>query len=153
MSIQGQFNQALGAIGTAAAVAKVSGELKENNELKKQEVASDLQGKEIDLVGALAQDTEAEAYSKQVLAGNEEKLANLEAAGTVTRDEKGRFIKQEARESAFNKAKEEMGYTINMNRESLKALQGQIAGKQKQLADVRARMLKMNVQSLLGGNE
>lgn len=153
MGIQSSFNQALGALGTAAAVAQMSGELKESNALKKEEVASGLQEKEVDLVGALAQDTEAEAHSKQVLAGNEQKLADLEAAGTVTRDEKGRFIKKEAREDAFNKAKEEMGYTINMNRESLNALQGQIAGKQKQLADVRARMQKMNVQSLLGGNK
>lgn len=151
MSIQGQFNQALGSLAAVKAATSINKNLEESNELKKKEVASGLQEKEVNLYGDIAQDTEAEAHSKDVLAENEKKLADLEAAGTVTRDERGRFLKKEAREEAFNKAKEQMGYTIEMNKRSLESLQGQLAGRQKQLADVRKRMAEMNVESLLGG--
>lgn len=151
MSIQGQFNQALGSLAAVKAATSINKNLEESNELKKKEVAAGLQEKEVNLYGDIAQDTEAEAHSKNVLAENEKKLEDLEAAGTVTRDERGRFLKKEAREEAFNKAKEQMGYTIEMNKKSLESLQGQLIGKQKQLADIRARMKEMNVESLLGG--
>ena len=156
MGIQSSFNQALGALGTVAAVtevAKMSGELKESNALKKQEVASDLQEKEIDLYGGIAQEESGKFNSAQELAKSEKQLADLEAAGTVTRDEKGRFLKKEDREEAFERKKEEIGFSIEKNKKSLEHAKAQILGKTKQLADVRKRMAEMQVESLLGGNE
>lgn len=153
MGFQSSINQALGAAGTAANLMSISKELEEGNVLKKQEVASGLQEKEVDLVGDLAKEESGKFNSEQELAENGKKLADLEAAGTITRDEKGRFLKKEAREEAFNKAKEKIGFSIDMNIKSLEHAKAQIAGKQKQLADVRKRMVEMNVESLLGGNK
>ena len=153
MGFQDKINQALGAAGTAANLMSISKELEAGNELKKQEVASGLQEKEVDLVGGLAQEESGKFNSEQELAKSEKQLADLEAAGTVTRDEKGRFLKKEDREEAFERKKEEIGFSIEMNKKSLEHAKAQILGKTKQLADIRKRMAEMKVESLLGGNE
>lgn len=153
MGFQSSINQALGAAGTAANLMSISNELKESNVLKKQEVASGLQNDEAELVGKIAQDEQGIENSKQELKKSKQELKDLEAAGTITRDERGRYLKKEAREEAFNEKKKELGYNVKTGRQALKSLKGQLEGKKLQLANIQARMKEMNVESLLGGNE
>ena len=128
MGIQNSINSLLGTAATIAEVANISKGIKAGNALKEAEVTTDLQGKEVDLYGAIAQDEEGVNYSKQ----------ELSKALQMTPEER-----------------EAKGFDIPFRVKSLRALEGQLAGKRLQLADIRARMKRMNVQSLLpqGGNE
>ena len=128
MGIQNSINSLLGTAATIAEVANISKGIKAGNALKEEEITSNLQGKEVDLYGAIAQDEEGVRYSEKEIA---------------------------KAEKMTSKKREAMGFDLDFRKKSLEALKGQLAGKQIQLADIRARMKRMNVQSLLpkGGNE
>lgn len=128
MGIQNSINSLLGTAATIAEVANISKGIKAGNALNAEAAITNLQGKEVDLYGAIAQDEEAVKYSRQELS-------------------KGLQMTPEQREAK--------GFDIPTRVKALRALQGQLAGKKLQLADIQARMQQMNVKSLLpeGGNE
>lgn len=128
MGIQNSINSLLGTAATIAEVANISKGVKAGNALNAEEAASNLQGKELDLYGAIARDEEGVKYSKR----------ELSEALQMT-----------------PKQRQKIGFDIPTRAKALQALQGQLAGKKLQLADIRARMKQMNVQSLLskGDNE
>lgn len=128
MGIQNSINSLLGTAATIAEVANISKGIKAGNALKKAELNSDLQNKEVDLYGGIAQDEEGVNYSKREMTEALQKTPEQRAAA---------------------------GFDIPTKVKALRALEGQLAGKRAQLADIRARMKHMNVQSLLpeGGNE
>lgn len=128
MGIQNSINSLLGTAATIAEVANISKGIKAGNALNAEAATTNLQGKEVDLYGAIAQDEEAVKYSRQELS-------------------KGLQMNPEQREAA--------GFDIPTRVKALRALEGQLKGKKLQLNDIRARMQRMNVKSLLpeGGNE
>lgn len=128
MGIQNSINSLLGTAATIAEVANISKGIKAGNALKAEEATANLQGKEVDLYGEIAQSEEAENTSKRELS---------EALQMTPEQRKA------------------IGFDIPTRVKSLRALQGQLAGKRLQLNDIRARMKQMNAQSLLpkGGNE
>ena len=128
MGIQNSINSLLGTAATIAEVANISKGIKAGNALKAEEATANLQGKEVDLYGGIAQDEEAVQYSRR----------KLSEALQMTPEQR-----------------QNTGFDIPSRVKSLRTLQGQLAGKKLQLADIRARMKRMNVQSLLpkGGNE
>lgn len=142
MGIQNSINSLLGTAATIAEVANISKEVKAGNALTMQNVASDLQQKELDLHGALLQD-------KTGIKGTNEEIKNLKQ-GLKDIKASGEPLTPERHEQLNS-----IGFNLKINREALRNLKGQIAGKQIQLNAIRARMKQMNVKSLLpeGGNE
>lgn len=128
MGIQNSINSLLGTAATIAEVANISKGIKAGNALKAEEATANLQGKEIDLYGGIAQDEEAVNFSKREIAEAIQKTP-------------------EQREAE--------GFDIPTRVKALRTLEGQLKGKKLQLNDIRARMQRMNVKSLLpkGGNE
>lgn len=128
MGIQNSINSLLGTAATIAEVANISKGIKAGNAINAEAATANLQGKEVDLYGGIAQDEEAVKHNRQ----------EISEALQMT---------HEQREAA--------GFDLPTRVKALKALQGQLAGKKLQLADIRARMKQMNVKSLLpeGGNE
>lgn len=136
MGIQNSINSLLGTAATIAEVANISKGIKAGNAINAKEATRALQGKEVDLYGAIAQDEEAVSYGGAELERWEKKTPGERAAA---------------------------GFDLDSRKKSFEALQGQLAGKKAQLTDIRARMQRMNVPSFLpkpetkpepkGGNE
>lgn len=149
MGIQNSINGLLGTAATIAEVANISKEVKAGNALTMQNVASDLQQKELDVHGALLQDKLGVKNTKEEIRILKQGLKDIHKSmesGEPLTPEKHEQLKRETKDIGFN---------LIIGKESLKNLEGQIAGKRAQLNDIRARMKRMNVQSLLpeGGNE
>ena len=150
MGIQNSINSLLGTAATIAEVANISKGIKAGNALKAEEISSNLQGKELDVHGAIIQDKTGIQNNKDDIADLYKQLEGIEEEKSTRR---GRWSPDELYD--FKRRKESIGFNIQMREESIKNLQGQLAGKKLQLAGIRARMKQMNVQSLLpeGGNE
>ena len=150
MGIQNSINSLLGTAATIAEVANISKGIKAGNALKAEDISSNLQGKELDVHGAMIQDSTG-------IQNNKDEIADLYRQLDDVRLAKDSFQSWDRPENLKELLRKEhsIGFNIQMREESIKNLQGQLAGKQAQLADIRARMKRMNVQSLLpkGGNE
>ena len=142
MGIQNSINGLLGTAATIAEVANISKEVKAGNALTMQNVASDLQQKELDVHGALLQDRTGVKNTKEEIKNLKQGLKDIKASGEPLTPERHEQLKS-------------IGFNIRMGKEAMRNLEGQIAGKRAQLNDIRARMKQMNVKSLLpeGGNE
>ena len=149
MGIQNSINSLLGTAATIAEVANISKGIKVSNALKAEEINSTLQGKELDVHGAILQD-------KTGIHNTENKIDDLNKELEDLKSEKARLLWSTPDDEAnFKKREEQIGFNIEFQREAMRNLEGQLKGKRIQLNDIRARMKRMNVQSLLpeGGNE
>lgn len=148
MGIQNSINSLLGTAATIAEVANISKGIKAGNALKAEEITSNLQGKELDVHGAMIQDSTG-------IQNNKDEIADLYKQLDELRFEKDSHKWSPYMLNDFKRKEDSIGFNIQMREESIKNLQGQLAGKKLQLADIRARMKRMNVQSLIpeGGNE
>lgn len=146
MGIQNSINSLLGTAATIAEVANISKGIKAGNALKTEEIASDLQQKELDVHGALLQDKVGVINTNEEIRKLKQGLKDIKASRESLTPERHEQLKRETKDIGFN---------IMIGKESLKNLQGQIAGKRAQLNDIRARMKQMGIKSLLpeGGNE
>lgn len=152
MGIQNSINSLLGTAATIAEVANISKEVKAGNALTMQNIASDLQQKELDVHGALLQDKIGVINTKDEIRKLKQGLKDIRASrasGEPLTPERHEQLKRETKDIGFN---------IMIGKEAMRNLEGQIAGKRAQLNDIRARMQQMNVKSLLpekpeGGNE
>lgn len=143
MGIQNSINGLLGTAATIAEVANISKEVKAGNALTMQNSASNLQEKELDLHGALLQDKIGVMNTKEEIRKLKQGLKDIgasRASGEPLTPEKHEQLKRETKDIGFN---------IKIGKESLRNLEGQIAGKRAQLNDIRARMKQLNVKSLL----
>ena len=150
MGIQNSINSLLGTAATIAEVANISKGIKAGNALKEEEITSNLQGKELDVHGAILQDKTGIQNNKDDIANLEKQLEGIEEEKSTRR---GKWSPDALYD--FKRRKESIGFNIQARQESIRNLEGQLAGKKLQLADIRARMQRMNVKSLLpeGGNE
>ena len=148
MGIQNSINSLLGTAATIAEVANISKGIKAGNALKAEDISSNLQGKELDVHGAMIQDSTG-------IQNNKDEIADLYKQLDELRFEKDWHKWSPYMLNDFKRKEDSIGFNIQMREESLRNLQGQLKGKQTQLADIRARMQRMNVKSLLpeGGNE
>lgn len=149
MGIQNSINSLLGTAATIAEVANISKEVKAGNALTMQNIASDLQQKELDVHGALLQDRIGVINTKDEIRKLKQGLKDIRASR-----ESGEPLTPERHEQLKRETKD-IGFNIMIGKEAMRNLEGQIAGKRAQLNDIRARMQQMNVKSLLpkGGNE
>ena len=122
MGIQNSINSLLGTAATIAEVANISKGIKAGNAFKAEEAKSNLQGKEVDLYGAIAQNEEGVNHSKKEIAKAEKMTP---------------------------KKREAMGFDLDFRKKSLEALQGQLEGRKTQLDYIRARMEQLGIPSLL----
>ena len=149
MGIQNSINSLLGTAATIAEVANISKGIKVGNALKAEEITSNLQGKELDVHGAILQD-------KIGMQNNKDDIADLNKQLEDVQFEKAsRRSWNPDKWNDFKRREESIGFSIRARQEAIRNLEGQLKGKKLQLADIRARMKRMNVQSLLpeGGNE
>ena len=149
MGIQNSINSLLGTAATIAEVANISKGIKAGNALKAEEITSNLQGKELDVHGAMIQD-------KIGIQNNKDDIADLNKQLEDVQFEKAsRRSWSPDKWNDFKRREDSIGFNIKAREESMRNLEGQLKGKQIQLNDIRARMKRMNVQSLLpeGGNE
>ena len=153
MGIQNSINSLLGTAATIAEVANISKGIKAGNALKAEEITSNLQGKELDVHGAMIQD-------KTGIQNNKDEIADLNKQLEDVLEEKYSYKFSNKHISPdkwndFKRREDSIGFNIKARQESIRNLEGQLAGKKLQLNDIRARMKRMNVQSLMpeGGNE
>ena len=149
MGIQNSINSLLGTAATIAEVANISKGIKAGNALKEEEITSNLQGKELDVHGAILQD-------KTGIQNNKDDIADLNKQLEDVQFEKAsRRSWSPDKWNDFKRKEASIGFNIQARQESIRNLEGQLKGKKLQLNDIRARMQRMNVKSLLpeGGNE
>ena len=147
MGIQNSINSLLGTAATIAEVANISKGIKAGNALKEEEITSNLQGRELDVHGAILQDETG-------IQNNKDEIANLkQQLEDVQFEKKSRRSWSPDKWNDFKRKEKSIGFNIQMREESKRNLEGQLAGKQAQLADIRARMERMHVQSLLPKQE
>lgn len=149
MGIQNSINSLLGTAATIAEVANISKGIKAGNALKAEEITSNLQGKELDVHGAILQD-------KTGIQNNKDDIADLyKQLEDVQFEKASRRSWNPDKWNDFKRKEDSIGFNIRARQESIRNLEGQLKGKKLQLDDIRARMKRMNVKSLLpeGGNE
>ena len=153
MGIQNSINSLLGTAATIAEVANISKGIKAGNALKAEEITSNLQDKELNVHGAILQDKTGINNKKDEIADLYKQLEEVGEKKSSLRSSRRRIAPDEWYD--FKRREDSIGFNIKMREESIRNLKGQLKGKQAQLADIRARMQRMNVQSLLpkGGNE
>ena len=149
MGIQNSINSLLGTAATIAEVANISKGIKAGNELTMQNVSSDLQGKELDVHGAILQDKTGIKNNKEVIDDLNKQLEDVQF------EKASRRSWSPDKWNDFKRREDSIGFDIKMREEAKRNLEGQLKGKQIQLNDIRARMKQMNIKSLLpeGGNE
>ena len=77
MGIQNSINSLLGTAATIAEVANISKGIKAGNALKAEEITSNLQGKELDVHGAIIQDSTGIQNNKDEIADLYKQLDEL----------------------------------------------------------------------------
>ena len=149
MGIQNSINSLLGTAATIAEVANISKGIKAGNALKEEEITSNLQGKELDVHGAILQDKTGIQNNKDDIADLNKQLENVQF------EKASRRSWNPDKWNDFKRREDSIGFNIQVRQEAIRNLEGQLKGKKLQLDDIRARMKRMNVQSLLpeGGNE
>ena len=149
MGIQNSINSLLGTAATIAEVANISKGIKAGNALKAEEITSNLQGKELDVHGAILQDKTGRQNNKDDIADLNKQLENVQF------EKASRRSWNPDKWNDFKRREDSIGFNIQARQESIRNLEGQLKGKKLQLNDIRARMKRMNVKSLLpeGGNE
>ena len=153
MGMQNSINSLLGTAATIAEVANISKGIKAGNALKEEEISSNLQDKELDVHGAILQNKTGINNTNDEIADLNKQLEDV-LAEKYSYKFSNKHISPDKWYDVQRREKS-IGFNIQMREESLRNLQGQLKGKQTQLADIRARMKRMNVQSLIpqGGNE
>lgn len=153
MGIQNSINSLLGTAATIAEVANISKGIKAGNALKEEEISSNLQGKELDVHGAIIQDKTGIQNNKDDIADLNKQLEDV-LAEKYSYKFSNKHISPD-KWNDFKRREDSIGFNIQARQESIRNLEGQLKGKKLQLADIRARMQRMNVQSLMpeGGNE
>ena len=149
MGIQNSINSLLGTAATIAEVANISKGIKAGNALKAEEITSNLQEKELGVHGAILQD-------KTGIQNNKDDIADLNKQLEDVQFEKAsRRSWNPDKWNDFKRREDSIGFNIQVRQEAIRNLEGQLKGKKLQLDDIRARMKRMNVKSLLpeGGNE
>ena len=149
MGIQNSINSLLGTAATIAEVANISKGIKAGNALKAEEITSNLQGKELDVHGAILQDKTGIQNNKDDIADLNKQLENVQF------EKASRRSWNPDKWNDFKRREDSIGFNIQVRQEAIRNLEGQLKGKKLQLNDIRARMKRMNVKSLLpeGGNE
>lgn len=153
MGIQNSINSLLGTAATIAEVANISKRIKAGNALKAEEITSNLQEKELDVHRALLQDKVGIQNSKDDIADLNKQLEDV-----LSEKYSYKFSNKYVSPDKWNDVKrreDSIGFKIQAREVAMRNLEGQLKGKQIQLNDIRARMKRMNVQSLLpeGGNK
>lgn len=153
MGIQNSINSLLGTAATIAEVANISKGIKAGNALKEESLEKTLQGRELDADSAIIQ-------NKIDINNANDEIANLNKQLEGVLEDRATLRSSRRHISPdiwydLQRREKSIGFNIKAREDSIRNLQGQLAGREAQLKGIRARMKQMGVESLLskGGNE